>query len=62
MFANNAQAYIGPGLGAGSVGVVLGVLGSILLFILALVYYPIKRMIKKRKAKIEGENKSEDSE
>ncbi|MEM6823832.1 MAG: hypothetical protein AAF566_01865 [Pseudomonadota bacterium] len=43
-----AQAYIGPGVGAGAIAAALGVIGSILLAIFALVYYPIKRMRKKR--------------
>ena len=47
--ASPAFAYIGPGLGAGTVGVILGVLGSILLAIFAIVGYPIKRLLKKRK-------------
>jgi hypothetical protein len=44
-----AFAYGGPGLGAGAVAVTLGVLGSILTGILGVIYYPIKRMIKKLK-------------
>lgn len=44
-----ALAYIGPGVGAGAIGAVLGVLGSIFLAIVAVVYYPIKRMMKGRK-------------
>jgi hypothetical protein len=46
-----AQAYIGPGVGAGAVAAVLGVLGSIFLAIVAVIYYPIKRLMKGRKAK-----------
>lgn len=46
-----ALAYIGPGVGAGAIAAVLGVLGSILLAIVAVLYYPIKRMMKGRKAK-----------
>lgn len=46
-----ALAYIGPGVGAGAIAAVLGVLGSILLAIIAVVYYPIKRMLKGGKAK-----------
>lgn len=42
-----AQAYIGPGLGAGTIGVILGIITSILLAIVALVWYPFKRIIKK---------------
>jgi hypothetical protein len=44
-----AYAYVGPGLGAGAVAVTLGVLGSIVTGILGVIYYPIKRMIKKLK-------------
>ncbi len=44
-----ASAYVGPGLGAGALAAMLGVIGSIFLAIFALLYYPIKRMIKKRK-------------
>jgi hypothetical protein len=44
-----AFAYGGPGLGAGAIAVTLGVLGSILTGILGVIYYPIKRMIKKFK-------------
>lgn len=45
-----ALAYIGPGVGAGAIAAVLGVLGSILLAIVAVLYYPIKRLLKGRKA------------
>lgn len=45
-----AQAYIGPGLGAGALGTVIGVLGSILLALFAVLYYPIKRLAKRRRA------------
>jgi len=44
-----ALAYIGPGVGAGAIGAVLGVIGSIFLAIFAVIWYPIKRLIKGRK-------------
>lgn len=44
-----ASAYVGPGLGAGTIGVILGVLGSIIVAIFAIVWYPLKRLLKKRK-------------
>lgn len=47
--AGTAHAYIGPGLGAGIVGTVLGILGSILLAIGAVVYYPVKRFMRRRR-------------
>ena len=46
MISTPAYAYIGPGLGAGTVGVILGVLGSILLALFAIFWYPIKRLFK----------------
>ncbi len=46
-----ALAYIGPGVGAGAIAAVMGVLGSIFLAIVAVVYYPIKRMMKGKKSK-----------
>jgi uncharacterized membrane protein len=44
-----ALAYIGPGVGAGAIGAVIGVIGAVFLAIFAVVWYPIKRMIKSRK-------------
>ncbi len=44
-----AVAYIGPGVGLGAIGAVIGVIGSIILAIFAVVWYPIKRMMKARK-------------
>ncbi len=44
-----AYAYIGPGIGTGVIASVLGVLSSLILLVIGLIYYPIKRMLKKRK-------------
>lgn len=58
LLADVAEAYVGPGLGAGTLGVILGFLASIVLAVFALLWYPIKRMLKKKKsAKGESENK-----
>jgi hypothetical protein len=46
---NNARAYIGPGLGAGTIGLILGVLGSIFIALFAIVWYPLKSFVKKIK-------------
>lgn len=45
-----AHAYIGPGAGAGTIAVVLGVIASIFLALIAIVWYPLKRLIKGRKS------------
>lgn len=39
-----AHAYIGPGVATGTVVLVLGVLGALLLWVFALVWYPCKRL------------------
>lgn len=44
-----AAAYIGPGLGAGTIAVVLGIIGSVFLALFAIIYYPIKRILRKKK-------------
>lgn len=45
----NAMAYVGPGLGVGTISVVLGVLGSIFIALFAVIWYPFKRFLKKIK-------------
>lgn len=45
-----AHAYIGPGAGAGTIAVVLGILASIVMAFFALLWYPVKRVVKRFKA------------
>lgn len=52
-----AQAYIGPGMGAGALAVVFGVLGSILLAFVALLWYPVKRMMRRARGGNGGNGK-----
>lgn len=42
-----ARAYLGPGLGMGAIGVALGVVGSILLGIVSVIWYPVKRLLRR---------------
>jgi hypothetical protein len=51
MGATPAQAYVGPGLGLGAVSTALGVVGAILLGIIAFIWYPIKRLIRRVRAR-----------
>lgn len=44
-------AYIGPGASGGLIATILGIIGSILLAIFGILYYPIKRFLKQRKKK-----------
>ena len=47
LFPLQAQAYIGPGLGLGVVGTIVGVLFSIVLGLLGIFWYPLKRLFAK---------------
>lgn len=51
LFIDDAAAYVGPGLGLGVIGVIVGVVVTVLLAILGLVWYPLKRLFKKGKPK-----------
>ncbi|WP_368345612.1 hypothetical protein [Pelagovum sp. HNIBRBA483] len=57
---NAALAYIGPGMGLGAITAVLGVLAALLMAIIGLVWYPMKRMFKKRTAKAVRDSSSDD--
>jgi hypothetical protein len=46
LLPSTVEAYIGPGLGMGTIGVVLGILASIVLTLIAIVWYPLKRLLK----------------
>lgn len=42
-----AEAYVGPGLGSGVIAAIFGIISSFFLAIFAVVWYPIKRRLKK---------------
>ena len=44
-------AYIGPGMGGGVIAAIIGFFAAILLGLWGILYYPIKRALKKRKDK-----------
>ena len=44
-------AYVGPGLGLGALGAILGVVFSIFLALLGIFWYPIKRFVNKLRNK-----------
>ena len=48
--SSSAYAYVGPGLGLGVLGAILGALVTLVLAIFGVVWYPIKRLLKKKKA------------
>ena len=58
---SSAYAYIGPGLGLGVFGALIGFIMAIVLGFVGLFWYPIKRLLKKKGShpdpKIEAQEK-----
>jgi O-antigen/teichoic acid export membrane protein len=48
-FAGSASAYVGPGLGVGVFGAILGAILAVLLAIVGVVWYPLKRLLKRKR-------------
>lgn len=49
LLCQSAHAYVGPGAGLGVIGTLIAFLGAIVLAIVGFVWYPVKRLMKKRK-------------
>ena len=56
-----ALAYVGPGLGMGAVAAFFGAVLAVLLAIVGVVWYPIKRLLSKRKPAEPLEGQGDDS-
>ncbi|GAA0332233.1 hypothetical protein GCM10009087_48060 [Sphingomonas oligophenolica] len=46
-----ADAYLGPGLGLGVLSLVMGIFGSVFLGFAAILWYPIKRLVRRLRRK-----------
>ena len=47
VLCGNALAYVGPGVGLGVIGAFLGTVLAVLLAIVGVIWYPMKRLISK---------------
>ncbi|MEQ9037642.1 MAG: hypothetical protein RIE24_04745 [Silicimonas sp.] len=47
---SEALAYIGPGAGLSAIGTFVALVGALLLAIIGFIWYPLKRLIKRRKS------------
>jgi len=45
-----AHAYIGPGAGISAIGAALALIAAVFFAIVGFVWYPVKRLLRKRKA------------
>ena len=53
IFSNTSSllAYIGPGMGGGVIAAIFGIIAAFFLGLWGILYYPIKRFLKKKKVK-----------
>ena len=56
---NQNFAYIGPGMGGGIIAAIFGIIAAFFLGLWGILYYPIKRALKKKK--IKGKDYSKNS-
>ena len=59
---NTAFSYIGPGMTGGVLAATLGIIVAIFAAIFGLIWFPIKRLLKKRKEKAVLKNDKLDNE
>ncbi|MEJ6395915.1 hypothetical protein V8J82_21830 [Gymnodinialimonas sp. 2305UL16-5] len=45
-----AQAYVGPGAGLTAIGTMIALVAALVLAVVGFVWYPMKRMMRKRKS------------
>ena len=50
LLIDNAYAYVGPGLGLGAIGAFVGIIVAVFLAIVGVIWYPLKRLLRKLKA------------
>lgn len=60
-FVAPAQAYIGPGAGLGAVAVTVALVLGVLLLVIGLVWYPLKRLLKRGKKESDSDSRQSDT-
>ena len=58
VYPNLAYAYLGPGVGFGILAARVGIVVAIFAALFGILWYPIKKIIKKRKERKDEINKS----
>jgi hypothetical protein len=58
--ATGAEAYVGPGMGLGVIGAVLGFLTALVLAFAGMIWYPVKRLIRARRGTAETKTAEDD--
>jgi ABC-type transport system involved in cytochrome bd biosynthesis fused ATPase/permease subunit len=56
------MAYIGPGAGLGAIAVTAALFLGVLLLVIGLVWYPLKRLLKRKKSGASNSSRTDESE
>ena len=57
LMTTSSLAYLGPGMGGGIIAAIFGIIFAIFAMIFGIVWFPLKRFLKKRKEKKQNEKK-----
>ena len=49
LMTNTSYAYLGPGIGGGIIAATIGLVVAILIGLIGLIWFPLKKLFKKRK-------------
>ena len=60
LITTSSFAYLGPGVGGGVIAATLGIILAIFAALFGLIWFPLKRLLKKRKEKKELQQKKID--
>ena len=59
-YIGNAAAYVGPGLGLGVIGAIFGVIATVILAIIGLFWYPLKRLYRSIRSRLTHNGSDDD--
>ena len=51
LYTSAASAYIGPGLGTGAMAAILGIFAGLMMLVVGVIWYPLKKLIRHLRAK-----------
>ena len=60
LIATSSFAYLGPGVGGSVIAATIGIIVAIFAALFGLIWFPVKRLLKKRKEKKEQNQKKVD--
>lgn len=60
IFPVTVNAYVGPGAGISAIGAILALVAAFFLAIVGFVWYPLKRILKRKQAKKEANSETSD--